>query len=148
MAALIAGLNSPPIRRLKRSWELVNQRLQQTFDSVERTLDSGRSFQNYKEELKRVHPPCVPFLGVYLTTLTFIQDGSPDVLKDTNLINFAKRTKVAEVMREIKTFQSKTYNLTPVPQIQQLIDVSLSGLTKSADDFWEQSLRREPREKV
>ncbi|KAH7108421.1 ras GEF [Auriculariales sp. MPI-PUGE-AT-0066] len=147
MAALIAGLNSPPIRRLKRSWELVNQKLIQTFDSVEKTLDSAHSFQNYKNELQRTHPPCVPFFGVYLTILTFIQDGSPDALKENGLINFAKRTKIAEVIREIKGFQSKQYNLTPVAPILQFIDTAIDGLTSSADDFWNLSLQREPREK-
>ncbi|EJD52446.1 ras GEF [Auricularia subglabra TFB-10046 SS5] len=148
MAAFVAGLNSPPIRRLKRSWELVSQKQVATFDSVEKTLDSGRSFQNYKATLSKVDPPCVPFLGVYLTTLTFIQDGSPDLLKDSSLINFNKRHKIADVIREIKTFQSKPYNLTPIPAILSYIDQSISSLTMSADDFWNLSLEREPREKV
>lgn len=163
MAAVVAGLNSPPIRRLKRSWELINQRLVATFDSVEKTLDSGRSFQNYKATLSKVDPPCVPFLGsllqlhcapayrrtgVYLTTLTFIQDGSPDNLKDGNLINFNKRNKIADVIREMKTFQSKPYNLTPIPYVLSFIEDSISSLKMSADDFWNLSLSREPREKV
>ncbi|KZV95025.1 ras GEF [Exidia glandulosa HHB12029] len=147
MAAFIAGLNSPPIRRLKRSWESVGKSLVATFDSVEKTLDSGRSFQNYKATLSKVDPPCVPFLGVYLTTLTFIQDGSPDTLKEGNLINFNKRHKIAEVIREMKTFQAKPYNLTPIPYVLSFIEDSISSLKMSADDFWNLSLVREPREK-
>ena len=63
MAALIAGLNSPPIRRLKRTWELLNTRVTATLDDVELTLDSGRNFTGYRALLATVNPPCIPFLG-------------------------------------------------------------------------------------
>lgn len=64
MAALIAGLNSPPIRRLKRTWDTVPARFTAMLDDVESTLDSGKNFTMYKQRLKQVDAPCVPFLGV------------------------------------------------------------------------------------
>ncbi|KAG8968746.1 hypothetical protein FRC03_006201 [Tulasnella sp. 419] len=147
MAALIAGLNSPPIRRLKRTWEQVNTRIVALLDDLEKTLDSARNFTGYRAMLSRLEPPCVPFLGVYLTLLTFIQDGSKDLLvKEGNLINFNKRQKAAEVIREIKRYQSKPYNLSPLPTVLEYIDESLVAL-ENAPDFWELSMRLEPRER-
>lgn len=63
MAALIAALNTPPIRRLRRTWEQVNPRLINVLDDLEKTLDSGKNFTGYRNLLASVSLPCVPFIG-------------------------------------------------------------------------------------
>lgn len=170
MAAIISGLNSPPIRRLKRTWEQVSGRFMSQLGQCEMTLDSTKNFTNYKATLASVNPPCIPFIGialsyqlinassliigpfcagVYLTTLTFIQDGSKDMLSG-NLINFGKRQKAAEVIREIKHWQSKDFLLNPLPPILTYIEESLNAFNENEDwgeIFWNQSLEREPRER-
>lgn len=51
---------------------------------------------------------------MYLTYLTFIEDGNPNFLPgDQKLINFAKWTKAAVVMREIQSFQQMPYKCVP-----------------------------------
>lgn len=65
MAAIISGLNSPPIRRLKRTWEQVSGRFMSQLGTCEMTLDSSKNFTNYKATLAQVNPPCIPFIGVY-----------------------------------------------------------------------------------
>ncbi|KDN45431.1 hypothetical protein RSAG8_05018, partial [Rhizoctonia solani AG-8 WAC10335] len=143
MAALIAGLNSPPIRRLKRTWDSVPAKFTAILDDV----DSGRNFTAYKQRLKSVDSPCVPFLGVYLTVLTFIQDGNKDFIsKEQGIINFGKRQKAAEVIREIQSYQAKQYNLSVVDQVQTFIEQSLANIEEKAD-YWETSMGLEPRER-
>ncbi|KAJ1303388.1 hypothetical protein OPQ81_011580 [Rhizoctonia solani] len=147
MAALIAGLNSPPIRRLKRTWDSVPAKFTAILDDVESTLDSGRNFTAYKQRLKTIDSPCVPFLGVYLTVLTFIQDGNKDFIdKEKGIINFGKRQKAAEVIREIQSYQAKQYNLSVVDQVQTFIEQSLANVEEKAD-YWETSMSLEPRER-
>lgn len=88
-------------------------------------------------------------VGVYLSTLTFIQDGSKDILPG-NLINFSKRQKAAEVIREIKHWQSKPFSLHPLPQVQAFIEDRLNSFHDSTDwseAFWNKSLECEPRER-
>jgi son of sevenless-like protein len=63
MAAIVAGLNTPPIRRLKRTWEQVNGKFMQQLAACELTLDSNKNFTNYRTTLAKVSPPCVPFIG-------------------------------------------------------------------------------------
>ena len=36
-----------------------------------------------RDFIHSANPPCVPYLGVYLTDLTFIEDGIPDKIKHT-----------------------------------------------------------------
>jgi son of sevenless-like protein len=63
MVAIISGLNSPPIRRLKRTWELINARFMSQLGACEMTIDSNKNFTNYRTTLAKVSPPCVPFIG-------------------------------------------------------------------------------------
>ncbi len=63
MIAITSGLNTPPIRRLKRTWEQVNQRVIAQFAACEVTIDSSKTFAKYRHLMSSVTPPCVPFIG-------------------------------------------------------------------------------------
>lgn len=101
--------------------------------------------------LRQVHPAflvelALTELGVYLTDLTFIEDGIPSLIKKTNLINFAKRAKTAEVIRDIQQYQNVPYPLQPVPELQDYI---LTNMNSAGDvhEMYETSLQVEPRER-
>ncbi|KAL8869939.1 MAG: hypothetical protein Q9198_007754 [Flavoplaca austrocitrina] len=85
-------------------------------------------------------------LSVYLTDLTFIEDGISSVIKKTNLINFAKRAKTAEVIRDIQQYQNVPYPLKAVTDLQDYI---LSNMQAAGDvhEMYEKSLAVEPRER-
>ncbi|KAI8986090.1 ras GEF [Trametes punicea] len=149
MTAVISGLNTPPIRRLKRTWEQVNAKIMSQLKICESTIDTNKNFNNYRSLLARIQPPCVPFIGVYLTTLTFINDGAEDKLGD-NMINFRKRQKAAEVIQDIKRWQAKPYNFQTVPPVLTYLEECFSQYADGVDygdQFWNLSLEREPRER-
>ncbi|KAM6494104.1 Ras guanine nucleotide exchange factor domain containing protein [Amanita muscaria] len=149
MIAITSGLNTPPIRRLKRTWEQVNQRTMAQFAACEATIDSKGHFREYRRMMQTVNPPCVPFIGVFLTDLQFIHDGNPDTLPG-GLINFRKRHMLSEVIGNIKRWQAQPFNLATVPVIMTYVEESLSQFTDtkaSSDLFWDMSMEREPRER-
>ncbi|KAI6005367.1 ras guanine nucleotide exchange factor domain-containing protein [Pisolithus marmoratus] len=149
MVAIVSGLNSPPIRRLKRSWEQVNSRHMTQLNNCEMTIDSGKNFNNYRSTLAKVAPPCVPFIGVFLTTLTFIQDGSKDTLPES-LVNFRKRQKASEVIQDIQRWQTIPHHFHPLASVQGYLEESLNKFNDQvdvSDMFWNLSLEREPRER-
>ncbi|KAJ7205919.1 ras guanine nucleotide exchange factor domain-containing protein [Mycena haematopus] len=157
MAAITAGLNTPPIRRLKRTWEQVNQRYMALFGACEMTIDSNKNFTKYRSMMTSIIPPCVPFIGVFLSTLQFIQDGNPDNLpapgakegSGSTLVNFRKRQKASEVINDIKRWQAP-FNFHVIPSIQAYIEESLNSVTdtkESSERFWMLSLEREPKER-
>lgn len=84
--------------------------------------------------------------GVYLTDLTFIEDGIPSIIKKTTLINFAKRAKTADVIRDIQQYQNVPYSLQPVTELQDYI---LSNMQAAGDvhEMYDKSLLIEPRER-
>ncbi|KAI0250783.1 ras guanine nucleotide exchange factor domain-containing protein [Lactifluus subvellereus] len=148
MIAIVSGLNSPPIRRLKRTWDQIPQKFMTMLGACEMTIDSNKNFSNYRSLLQRITPPCVPFIGLYLTTLTFIQDGAPNNIG--TLVNFRKRQKAAEVIEEIQKWQSKPFNFAKVDLIHDYIMDCLNKFNNRpdvSDEFWNLSLEREPRER-
>ncbi|KAI0345715.1 ras GEF [Trametopsis cervina] len=149
MVAITSGLNTPPIRRLKRTWEQVNQRFMSQLHSCESTIDSNKNFNNYRSLLARIAPPCVPFIGTYLTTLTFINDGAEDQVAG-HMVNFRKRQKAAEVIRDIKQWQTQPFNFATVAIILAFLEESFNKYVDGVDygdQFWNLSLEREPRER-
>jgi son of sevenless-like protein len=145
LTAILAGLNSAPIHRLKRTLESLSHKSIETMSRLKRVMESGKNFSLYREHLHKANPPCVPFLGMYLTDLTFIEDGNSDILPDTNLINFSKRSKTAAVIREIQQFQNVNYQLRPLPPLQAMLQKRLSS-TYDAHTMYARSLKLEPRE--
>lgn len=108
-------------------------------------MGANRNFTEYREIIHSVNPPCIPFLGIYLQDLTFIEDGNPDYLrKSSTLINFAKRQKAAEVIRELKQFQNFAYNFHTIPEFQEFIKSKLDQ-SHDVEKMYERSLKLEPR---
>jgi hypothetical protein len=74
-------------------------------------------YSNYRKALKIMKLPALPFLGVFLTDLTFLDLGNPDFLPDNHYINMEKRRKVYNLILEIQKYQKEPYELQVVPQI-------------------------------
>ncbi|KOS18569.1 Cell division control protein 25 [Escovopsis weberi] len=146
LTSIISALGTAPIARLKRTWDQVPQRTHMVLETMRRLMASTKNFGEYREALHVANPPCIPFFGVYLTDLTFIEDGIPSVIKKTNLINFAKRAKTAEVIRDIQQYQNVGYSLQPVPELHDYI---LGNMQAAGDvhEMYDKSLQIEPRER-
>ncbi|KAK0621483.1 ras guanine nucleotide exchange factor domain-containing protein [Bombardia bombarda] len=146
LTSIISALGTAPIARLKRTWDQVPQRIHATLETMRKLMASTKNFGEYREALHVANPPCIPFFGVYLTDLTFIEDGIPSLIKKTNLINFAKRAKTAEVIRDIQQYQNVAYSLQAVPELQDYI---LSNMQAAGDvhEMYDKSLQIEPRER-
>jgi len=146
LTSIISALASAPIHRLSRTWSQVNARTTQTLESMRKLMGSTKNFLEYREALHKANPPCIPFFGIYLTDLTFIEDGIPSIIKKTQLINFAKRAKTADVIRDIQQYQNVPYSLQPVPELQEYI---LRNMQSAGDvhEMYERSLQVEPRER-
>ncbi|KAL2862733.1 putative cell division control protein Cdc25 [Aspergillus lucknowensis] len=145
LTSIISALGTAPIHRLSRTWAQVSGRTSAILEQMRRLMASTKNFGEYREALHLANPPCIPFFGVYLTDLTFIEDGIPS-LTPSELINFNKRTKTAEVIRDIQQYQNSPYLLTPISELQDYILSNLHG-AGDVHDMYDRSLEVEPRER-
>ncbi|KAJ3427944.1 guanine nucleotide exchange factor [Anaeramoeba flamelloides] len=141
LMAIIAGLDNSAIFRLKHTWDEVSKQLKDKFVALKEIMKSSGSYSNYRQYLHSINPPCIPYLGVYLTDLTFKEDGNKDFIG--NLINFTKRRLVYENIRELMQYQQSSYNLIEVHQCKVLLLQLQEVLNK--DDCFSISLKYEPR---
>lgn len=137
--AILSGINQASVYRLRWTRKELPPRSVATLAELEETLSSNNAFKVYREVLANSDPPCIPYLGVYLTDLTFI-DENPNNLK--GLVNFFKRKLIYNVISKVQQYQNTFYNLQPVWQIQRLL---MKLPTLDEDTMHRLSLKREPR---
>ncbi|KAK2818570.1 hypothetical protein Q5P01_024131 [Channa striata] len=122
---ITSALNRSAIYRLKKTWAKVCKQTKALMDRLQKTVSSEGRFKNLRETLKNCNPPCVPYLGMYLTDLAFIEEGTPNFTEE-GLVNFSKMRMICHIIREIRQFQQAPYRIEHQPKVTQfLLDKTL-----------------------
>lgn len=69
---IIGGLMNSSVYRLKKTHEVLPNDIKKTFEELKDLTAAQRSWKVYREVLKTINPPCVPFIGVTQTDLTYV----------------------------------------------------------------------------
>jgi len=71
LKAVLGGLQCTPIFRLKQTWKQVPSRYRRVFRELSELMSEENNFYNYRMVLRESmeKPPCIPFLGNFLTTV-------------------------------------------------------------------------------
>ncbi|KAL8197341.1 UNVERIFIED_CONTAM: Ras protein-specific guanine nucleotide-releasing factor [Gekko kuhli] len=139
---ITSAFNRSAIFRLKKTWLKVSKQTKALIDKLQRLVSSEGRFKNLREALKNCDPPCVPYLGMYLTDLAFIEEGTPNYTED-GLVNFSKMRMISHIIREIRQFQQTAYKIEHQPKVTQyLLDQSF---VMDEEALYEASLRIEPK---
>ncbi|XP_012281932.1 ras-specific guanine nucleotide-releasing factor 2 [Orussus abietinus] len=139
---ICAAFTNSSVYRLKKTWEKVSKTTKQTIERLQNIVSSDGRFRNLRDALHRCDPPCIPYLGLYLTDLSFIEEGTPNFTED-GLLNFSKMRMIAHVIREIRHFQQTPYKIELIPKVANyLLD---TALLLEEEDLYRMSLEIEPR---
>jgi len=139
--AIYCGMTSNATHRLARTKELVPAKLLKQFESMRELFAVDKNNRNLRRALQTALTPCIPHLGIFLSDLTFTEDGNPDEL--LGMINFQKRCKLAERIRWIKQYQQEGYSFAPVQVVQDYFKANLK--TVDAEVVWKMSREVEPK---
>merc|ERR1712137_197277 len=99
-------------------------KLQQQFKTLEHLMDPSGSFKNYRKAIQTTRLPALPYLGVPLTDLTFIEEN-PDDVEDKRsgktVINFTKRCMVYEIVEKLLDYQNTPYNFPVLEPVHTIL---------------------------
>jgi len=141
LLAIVAGLTSTPISRLNQTWNAIDYETTKCFEKLKDLVSIHSKFKGLREAQESVEGPCVPYLGVYLNDITFIEDGNISNLNE-ELINFEKIQMLSNIILKFKKLNSTTYSFRFEPTIHDYLNQSLQ-LTE--DEIFEESYKRESR---
>uniref|UniRef100_A0A4W3K0B6 Ras protein specific guanine nucleotide releasing factor 1 n=1 Tax=Callorhinchus milii TaxID=7868 RepID=A0A4W3K0B6_CALMI len=137
-----SALNRSAIFRLKKTWLKVSKQTKALIDKLQKLVSSEGRFKNLREALRNCDPPCVPYLGMYLTDLAFIEEGTPNYTED-GLVNFSKMRMISHIIREIRQFQQNSYKIEQQPKVSRYLLLRPDVLDE--ESLYEASLRMEPK---
>ena len=132
LMAIIVGLTNSCIERLKRTWDIISQKRKDMLAGMKAIIDSDKNWSTLRSRVRDRVPPCLPFVGTYLTDLTMLDDGNgatreiPGVAGNERMavINFDKYTKLAKIIGDLQRFQIPC-RLTENPEMQEWIQAQL-----------------------
>ena len=152
---IVAALNSAALYRLKRTWDGLPKASRRDFDELCNLVKPERSHASLRSEMKRAARRgggAVPYLGLYLTDLTFIEDGNPNFLEaddgtGESLVNLGKCAMLGKVLGEVLTFQT-AYQYESIETNESLALYFTSLDPPEDDEIYTLSLTCEPREEA
>ena len=142
-----SGLNSSSISRLSRTWDLCDVKLRKLYDQFNIVALPTKSYQNYRKVLKEnaTNNNLIPFMGVIIQDLTFIDEGNPNEL-EKGIVNFEKCRMMAEQLLELIKYQNAGHSSIKIaPFFKDFIET----IDKHKDDddkkLYDISLKIQPR---
>ncbi|KAJ3106615.1 hypothetical protein HDU97_005980 [Phlyctochytrium planicorne] len=143
LMAILAGISSAPIQRLRQTYKLVvNRSVFVYHQSLESLMSSERSFSAYRQALKRAESPCIPYLGVFLRDLLYIDEANKDYKADGS-VNLPKFLLMADIILMMQSFQltCSSHFSKPNPLVQALLHEEIFNDSEA----YQRSLILEPR---
>jgi hypothetical protein len=145
------------VLRLKKTWDLVSAKTKARLDELKAVVEVSKNYAVLRQRLQNHVAPCIPFVGIYLTDLTFVDVGNQTTRQlpgaegaDAKaVINFDKHTKTAKIIGQLQGFQVP-YKLQPVPEMMEWMEGQIQRVRNSEEanvqTFYRRSLLLEPRE--
>ena len=84
---IIAALNGSTVRRLKKSWALVSAKRMQKFTELDALMSSASNYKGLRTTIQMTDEPLIPYMGMYLTDLTFVEVRSFVFIVDESVVD-------------------------------------------------------------
>lgn len=145
LMAVLMGLGDASIYRLKSLKKMVKPKYLQALEEMNKLMSPENSYQAYRKVLANTKPPCIPYIGIYLRDLTYIE--STPFIKNRNgehEIRFNKSLRLYGVIEMIKNYQDSSYIFPSVKPLNRMLH-EMPIMTD--EECFERSLLIEPKQK-
>ncbi|KAJ3452133.1 guanine nucleotide exchange factor [Anaeramoeba flamelloides] len=144
LMGVMSALQSTSVGRLKHTLNSLPKSDLQKIQGFADLMSSQKAFHTYRTALQKAFDygkPAIPFLGIHLTDLTFLDETKKTFILD-NQYSQEKLETMIKAIRNILKFQTRPYFLSPVPQLQKYF---MNYPTLLEEQLYQLSLKREPR---
>ena len=148
-----AVLSSSHIARLQASWKLVPRIDLLSFSRIDSLVSPAGNYREYRKLLLEAKgEPCIPYLGAWLTDLTYLAELSTWIDREEEnlppLLNILKLGKISAILKMMREFQTAPYPFSYQKTIGYYLMSSVTQTqvhSKQAQEMYERSLLLEPR---
>lgn len=107
--AIVSALNSSPIYRLSKTWSCVSKKEKLVFDTLAKVFNDEANFENLRAHCSRVSLPCIPYLGMFLRDLVYVDIAHPKNSTGHGLNGNHRDVKMDSILKIIRHFQLSSY---------------------------------------
>ncbi|XP_016988825.1 ras-specific guanine nucleotide-releasing factor RalGPS1 isoform X2 [Drosophila rhopaloa] len=143
--AIISAMQSASIYRLTKTWACLSKKDRQSFERLSDIFSDQDNWANLRSYLESLRLPCIPYLGLFLTDLIYIDLAHPH---KGGLEPEQRRNKMNNILRVISNYQQSDYKhlqkheatqkyLTSIRYIEELQNIF-------EEDQYKRSLNLEP----
>lgn len=148
MALFSALQNNAVIRLNSTVFDKLSANEKQRIEALKQALSPALSYKAFRigtDSAIAEGRPITPFLGVYLTDLTFMSDNPSGPEDQPDVVNVRKNRMIADVKQQVRTLQDNLRSAGSRPQVDQTFAEGLKELSMTNDDLYNMSLEVEPR---
>mmetsp|Transcript_32984 Transcript_32984/g.71241 ORF Transcript_32984/g.71241 Transcript_32984/m.71241 type:complete len:176 (+) Transcript_32984:470-997(+) len=113
------ALHKSSVHRLKRTMTAVAPEDVAGMERRTEVLSEHKSYKLYRDKLRKITPPCIPYIGVDLKDLTYITENPR---KRDGLINFSRIKKEATTIARLQDMQNTPYTFREIPKLMAMLE--------------------------
>eukprot|EP01117_Protostelium_nocturnum_P020747 TRINITY_DN9519_c0_g1_i1.p1 TRINITY_DN9519_c0_g1~~TRINITY_DN9519_c0_g1_i1.p1 ORF type:complete len:645 (+),score=256.96 TRINITY_DN9519_c0_g1_i1:50-1984(+) len=140
LMCVLGALGSASVSRLKKTWSEVGKTYTKSFESLLELMSCTLNYKSYRERLSKSNP-AIPFLGVVLSDLIFLDEGNVSYSAEGE-INWTKRIFLGRWIAQFEKFQKQNYFFEKDRSLHQFLSILDSFGEEVA---YQMSLTAEPR---
>lgn len=144
LAAINAGLNATPIYRLKKTIAKLSSSQKKTLEKYQELFSVSNNRTNLREKTLHLCQPGIPHLALFLSDLTFAEDGNIDEMD--GLTNMKKFTILSKRIKWVQMFQQSTFAFKRLEEVHSKYFAKTMKIIPE-EFFYNLSLLHEPRER-